>query len=249
MVTPRSDSPVPSPSPRPLRVLLVGDASAVSAATERGFRDAGGHVRRVDEPASAIEAKHLVESTAAALGGLDAVVRWTPVPAPRPLLGDPAGLDDDGFGADVDRMLMGAQRLSVAAARVMSLAGGGSIVLVGPIDASHAYPGRGAVAVAMAGIMGLARALGVELAGVRVRANVVLMGPMADDDGRPVRDGQQAARTLLRSPRPSLVTATEVAGAIRFVAGPSSAFMTGQSLRVDAGWASLNQAPDGMGFS
>jgi hypothetical protein len=32
------------------------------------------------------------------------------------------------------------------------------------------------------------------------------------------------------------------------VAGPGAGFMTGATLRVDAGWASLNQAPDGMRF-
>jgi NAD(P)-dependent dehydrogenase (short-subunit alcohol dehydrogenase family) len=40
----------------------------------------------------------------------------------------------------------------------------------------------------------------------------------------------------------------EAAAAIRFVAGPDAGFMTGQTIRVDGGWASLNQSPEGMRF-
>ena len=36
--------------------------------------------------------------------------------------------------------------------------------------------------------------------------------------------------------------------AVAFAAGPASAFMSGSTLRVDGGWASLNQSPDGMRF-
>ncbi|MCY7419023.1 MAG: SDR family oxidoreductase [Chloroflexi bacterium] len=229
-----------------LRVLLIGEPSSVIDATERAFLDAAGQVSIAAEPSSAMDADLVVGAAAFALGGLDAVVRWTPIPPPRSILTDSPGADDDRFVADIDRMLLGAQRVSLAAARVLARSGGGAIVLVGPIDASHAYPGRCSVAAAMAGMMGLARGLAVELAGDLVRTNVVLAGPMAAPDGDP--DDDQAARTLLRSPRPTLVTAAEVAAAIVFVAGRSSAFMTGQSLRVDAGWASLNQAPDGMHF-
>ncbi len=232
----------------PMRVLLVGGESNPREATERAFLDGGGQIRVAAEPKSSLDAFALLESAAEALGGLDAVIRWTPIPPSRPLLGPASDPDEDDFGADINRMLVGAQRVAVAAARVLGQTDGGSIVLVGPIDASHAYPGRSSVATAMAGIMGLTRALSVELAGVGVRANVVLTGPIGSaPDGQGV-DGQRRERTLLRSPRPSLVTPQEIAGAILFVAGPSSAFMTGQSLRVDAGWASLNQAPDGMRF-
>jgi|GEM_PF-3187949 len=246
MVSGHADTPLVLQVTGALRVLLIGEPSSVTDATERAFRDAGGQVSIAAEPGSAMDVAQLVGVAASSLGGLDAVVRWTPIPRSRPILTDSPAADDDRFETDIDLMLLGAQRVSLAAARVLARSGGGSIVLVGPIDASHAYPGRSSVAAAMAGIMGLARGLAVELAGDRVRANVVLAGPMASADVGVEDD--QAARTLLRSPRPTLVTAAEVAAAISFVAGRSSAFMTGQSLRVDAGWASLNQAPDGMRF-
>jgi NAD(P)-dependent dehydrogenase (short-subunit alcohol dehydrogenase family) len=136
----------------------------------------------------------------------------------------------------------------------MASGGGGAIVLVGSMDATHAYHGRSSAAAAMSGLLGLVRALGVELASVGVRANAVLVGPMSRDDvagsAAPlaIGDAERIERTLLRSPIHRFVTPAEVAAAIGFVAGRGSAFMTGQTLRVDGGWASLNQAPDGMKF-
>ena len=65
---------------------------------------------------------------------------------------------------------------------------------------------------------------------------------------RPARTRPSVDRTLLRSPSHRFARPAEVASAIRFVAGPDAAFMTGQTLRVDGGWASLNQAPEGMRF-
>jgi 3-oxoacyl-[acyl-carrier protein] reductase len=125
--------------------------------------------------------------------------------------------------------------------------GGGSIVLVGTVDALHAYPGRSSAAASMAGLLGLARSLAVELAGNGIRANAVLVGPHSD--GTPIERGDPlAVRTLQRSPSHRFIEPAETAAAIRFLVGPDSAFMTGQAIRVDGGWASLNQAPDGMRF-
>ncbi|MBX3031978.1 MAG: SDR family oxidoreductase [Chloroflexi bacterium] len=190
-----------------------------------------------------------VGSAAVALGGLDVVVRWAPSARPMPV----ASPDHD-FAGDIDRMLVGAHRVAVAATRAMGIdragRGTGSIVLVGSIDATHAYPGRSAASTAMAGMLGLVRSLGVELASQGVRANAVLAGPMGDDAGGPPPDIEPSLveRMTVRSPVHRFVTADEVAAAICFVAGPTSDFMTGQTLSVDGGWSALNQAPQGMRF-
>jgi NAD(P)-dependent dehydrogenase (short-subunit alcohol dehydrogenase family) len=55
-------------------------------------------------------------------------------------------------------------------------------------------------------------------------------------------------RVRLRLPARRFVTPHEVAEAIAFVAGPEAEFMTGQSLAVDGGWSSLDQAPEGLRY-
>jgi 3-oxoacyl-[acyl-carrier protein] reductase len=160
-------------------------------------------------------------------------------------------LDADAatFAEHVERELLEPQRSVLAAARSMADTSSGAIVLVGSIDLFHAYPGRTAASVAMGGLLGLVRSIAVELAGRGVRSNLVVAGPLGREDGG-APDAPDAAieRTLLRSPSHRFARPSEVAAAIRFVAGPDAAFMTGQTLRVDGGWASLNQAPEGMRF-
>jgi NAD(P)-dependent dehydrogenase (short-subunit alcohol dehydrogenase family) len=160
-----------------------------------------------------------------------------------------AATDADGLAADVREALLVPQRTVMTAAHAMTGSGGGAIVVVGSLDATHAYPGRAAASVAMGGLLGLVRAIAVELSGVGIRANLVLAGPMGDaDGGAPGADDALLERTLQRSPLGRLGTPAEAAAAIRFLASPASDFMTGQTLRVDGGWSSLNQAPDGMRF-
>ena len=120
-------------------------------------------------------------------------------------------------------------------------------MVVGTLDALHAYAGHADASVAMGALGGLVRSLALELAPGGVRVNLVLAGPL-DDAGAP-GDPDRMARTRLRSPSGRFAEPDEVAAAVLFVAGADAAFMTGAVLRVDAGWGSLNQAPDGMRFA
>ena len=158
-------------------------------------------------------------------------------------------VDETTFADELERQLLVPQRAALRAARSMAEAAGGVVVVVGSVDAYHAYPGRSATSVAMGGLLGLVRSIAVEMAGRGVRANLAIAGPLGGEDGSPPAAPDVAIeRTLLRSPSHRFARPSEVAAAIRFLAGPDSAFMTGQTLRVDGGWASLNQAPEGMRF-
>jgi 3-oxoacyl-[acyl-carrier protein] reductase len=181
-----------------------------------------------------------------AFTGVDAVIVFARRPSAVGIL----DLDDAWFDEQLERQLMAPRRAAMGAARAMADRTGGTIVIVGSVDAYHAYPGRSVPAVAMGGLLGLTRAMAVELASNGVRANLVVAGPLGTEDGGPPAGADDAAvdRALLRSPSHRFARPSDVAAAIRFVAGPDAAFMTGQTLRVDGGWASLNQAPEGMRF-
>jgi 3-oxoacyl-[acyl-carrier protein] reductase len=217
-----------------LRVVLVGDAEPVLVeATRDGFVAAGAQVSVASGPEPGA-------------GAPDVAVVFARGGPATPIL----ETDDATFEREVERRLLEPQRTIIAAARSMAGGTGGVVVIVGSVDAYHAYPGRSVQAVAMGGLLGLSRAMAVELAGRQVRTNLVVAGPLGSEDGGPLPDAAQSAveRTLLRSPSHRFARPSEVAAAIRFVAGPDAAFMTGQTLRVDGGWASLNQAPEGMRF-
>lgn len=229
------------------KALLVGPDDTDVRATLDVLRESGAMVV-VDTQADR-DSTERVAAAAARLDGLDVLVRWTP----RPRAG--TAWDDGSFGQDIDRMLVGAHRLASEAARAMARSGGAghrtaALVFVGTVDARHAYRGRVAAAAAMSGLLGLTRALAVELATSRVRVNTVLVGPLGDEAGGPPSSITDALveRVRLRLPARRFVTPQEVAEAIAFVAGPEAEFMTGQSLAVDGGWSSLDQAPEGLRF-
>jgi 3-oxoacyl-[acyl-carrier protein] reductase len=223
-----------APGAPPLGEAIAGALTA-GGATIRSH-DAGG--RRATSAVAALEA------AAAAQGGLDVVVHVAAPSRPRPFL----DRDDATWTADLAARIGEPVRIARAAARLMRGAGG-AIVFVGTLDASHAYAGHADASVAMGALLGLVRTLAVELAPQRVRANAVLAGPLTPGDPAAAADPGGLARTLLRSPAGRFVTPREVAAAVAFAAGPGAAFMTGATLRVDGGWAALNQAPDGMRFA
>jgi 3-oxoacyl-[acyl-carrier protein] reductase len=155
-------------------------------------------------------------------------------------------MSDDRWSAAVSQRILEPIRMARVAARRMRERQGGVLVLVGTLDALHAYVGHADASVAMGALDGLVRSLAVELAQDGIRANLVLAGPL--DDGTAEATRALTDRTLLRSPSGRFTDPDEVAAAVLFVAGAGAAFMTGAALRVDAGWGSLNQAPDGMRF-
>lgn len=217
------------------RILLAGDAEAalVDATTEAFERD-GAAVGRARAPGDdAIEA-------------VDVAVCFVRPTSSGSLLAD----GPEGFESHLDGMLGRSLRTIRAIARAMAAAGGGSIVVVGTVDATHAYAGRAVASVAMGALLGLVRSIAVELSADAVRANLVIVGPIGDAGGAAPADAADALveRTLLRAPMGRLGSPAEAASVIRFVAGSDAAFMTGQTMRVDGGWASLNQAPEGMRF-
>lgn len=177
-----------------------------------------------------------------ATGSLDIVVHCAPPAHVAPFL----ERSDAAWAADIDARIGRPIRLARAAALRMARTGGGVLVFVGTLDATHAYPGHADASVAMGALGGLIRSLAVELAPVGVRANAVFAGPVEPTTG--TGDGGLRDRTLLRSPSGRFVRPEEVGAAVAFVASDDAGFMSGATLRVDAGWASLNQAPDGMRF-
>jgi len=222
-----------------VRALILGGRTPIGGAAVVALKAAGAVVVVAADDAAPEVA---ITDATRQPGGLGIVVH---VSAPSTTV---AFLDrtDAAWSADLEERIAVPIRVARAAAVAMRPTGGGSLVFVGTLDAIHAYHGHAGASVAMGALGGLVRSLAVELAPIGVRANVVLVGPL--HDAAADADPAFVERTLLRSPSKRFVTAQEAAAAIVFVAGPGADFMTGASLRVDAGWSSLNQAPDGMRF-
>jgi NAD(P)-dependent dehydrogenase (short-subunit alcohol dehydrogenase family) len=133
-----------------------------------------------------------------------------------------------------------------AALPFLGARGDGAIVLTSSIWAVTATPGRTAYIVAKSALTALARSLAVDHAPAGVRVNAIAPGYIDTDllrrslteanPGRHVNELLEEAAAqhpLRRIGRPS-----DVAEAVLFLAGPRSAFITGQTLVIDGGLTS-----------
>jgi 3-oxoacyl-[acyl-carrier protein] reductase len=132
--------------------------------------------------------------------------------------------------------LKGAFLLTRAVAPLMMEAGAGSIVSIASVVGMDGNIGQTNYAAAKAGIIGMTKTWAKEFArkGAKVRANAVAPGfintPMVQAVPQKVIDAVVAKVVLGRLGEPR-----DVANAVLFLASDSSAYVTGQVLRVDGG--------------
>ena len=112
--------------------------------------------------------------------------------------------------------------------------GGGAVIGLSGISTHVGAPNRCHVSAAKAGLEGLMRSLAVELAPHRITCNCVSPGSIdtvrgAAAGARPPTMGDASI------PLGRKGTAEEIAALVRYLAGPSAAYITGQTLHVNGG--------------
>jgi NAD(P)-dependent dehydrogenase (short-subunit alcohol dehydrogenase family) len=134
---------------------------------------------------------------------------------------------------------------SEAVPRMVKRGQGGAIVSIASTAAFVGLPGRGPYCAAKAGILGLTRALALEVTSAKIRVNAVAPGftrTKLIEQG--LKDGSlQEDWMVARVPMRRLAGVDEIAEAVRFLAGRESSYMTGQAIVVDGGWT-IQGIPD-----
>jgi|SRR6478672_5922367 len=137
---------------------------------------------------------------------------------------------------------------SAAVPRLIDRGRGGAIVSIASTAGFVGLPGRGPYCAAKAGIMGLTRALALEVASAGIRVNAVAPGftrteliRQALDDGSLREDWM-----LERVPLDRFASVEEIAGVVCFLAGDDASYVTGQTIVADGGWTiqGVSAAPD-----
>jgi NAD(P)-dependent dehydrogenase (short-subunit alcohol dehydrogenase family) len=121
---------------------------------------------------------------------------------------------------------------------------GGSIICISSTAATMPFGYLAAYHIGKAALEALVRAAAEELGSAGIRVNAVRPGMTRARDTAPMFDSPDVINTFLPEyPLGRLGAPADIAGAVRFLAGPESGWMTGQSFAVDGG-NELRRNPD-----
>ena len=172
----------------------------------------------------------LVAATEKEFGRLDVLVNNAAIRAETAF----AGMKLEDWRRVLSVVLDGAFLCSQACLPHMARAGGGAIVNIGGLTAHPGAAGRAHVVAAKAGLIGLTRALALELAPQGITVNCVVPGTIETLRGLPGAPERPAHRRAL-PPAGRRGEPAEVAAAVRFLCGPGARYITGQALHVNGG--------------
>jgi len=131
--------------------------------------------------------------------------------------------------------LEGAIHLSQAAARVMLAQASGNVINISSVLARTGHRGVSVYSATKAALEGLTRSLARELGSKGIRVNSVAPGYFPGGMAGSLTE-EQCERIIRRTPLGRLATAEDVVGAVRYLTGADSRFITGQTLVVDGGF-------------
>jgi NAD(P)-dependent dehydrogenase (short-subunit alcohol dehydrogenase family) len=240
-------------------VLVTGSTRGIGRATAEAFLEAGARVAINGRTAASVEAGRAAlsraERTVAApgdmgtvagceaavaaavegLGGLDVLVNSAGVYWTRPV----AACDEADWDAMMDVNLKGTFFATRAALPALRQSGAGAVVNLASDAGLLGYADSSLYCASKAGVIGLTRALALELVG-EVRVNCVCPGwvdtDMADTFAAQAADPAAARREMAAfSPLGRMAKPREIARAILFLASADAAFITGIALPLDGG--------------
>ena len=144
---------------------------------------------------------------------------------------------DESWEEVIDTNLAGAMRCSRAVAGHMKAQGWGRIIHIGSMLSMVAIAQRSSYASSKAGILGLTRAMALDLAPHGVTVNALCPGAFKTEINRPILNDPDYLKGFLQQiPMGRMGEPAELKGAALFLASEASRYMTGAALLVDGGW-------------
>jgi 3-oxoacyl-[acyl-carrier protein] reductase len=183
----------------------------------------------LSDPAAAIA---LVDTTLKELGGIDIVVNNAGITRDNLAV----RITDADWDAVIAVDLSAAFRICRAALRPMLRRREGRIINISSIAGVVGNPGQANYSAAKAGLIGLTKSLCREVGSRAITVNAVAPGFIATEMTK-VLGAELLAAVTATIPLRRIGTAEEVAAAVRFLALPEAAYITGHVLHVDGGLA------------
>lgn len=176
----------------------------------------------------------LVEMAVDQFGGLDIAFNNAGTLGP---MGPTQDVTEEAWTDTIHTNLTGAFLGAKHQVRAMLQRGGGSIIFTSTfVGHTAAFPGMGAYAASKAGLIGLTKALAVELGPTGIRVNAILPGGTDTPMGRTVASTPDAlAYVAGLHALKRLASPEEQARSVLYLASDASSFTTGIALLVDGG--------------
>lgn len=235
--------------------IVTGGASGIGNAIARALAERGARVAIVDvradgaaDAAAALTGDHhggfgcdVTDETSVArtiadvvdrFGRIDVLVNCAGIVALAPA----EDLEPGAWAKTIDVNLTGTYRVAQAAGRHMLAAGHGRIVNIASQAAHVGIDGHAAYCASKAGVIGMTRVLALEWGGRGVTVNTVSPTVVLTDLGRAAWANENGIRHQDEIPTGRFATPDEIAAAVLFLAGESSAMVNGADLRVDGGF-------------
>lgn len=246
-----------------LTALVTGAASGMGAATATLMARMGANVAIIDRSESGVRdivaaitdaggnargwtldlAQHdaiagVVAEVGAHFGALDIVVNNAGIAA----MG--MGIDDDGYDAVWDRVLAvnltAQQRIVRAALPWLRRSASARIVNIASTEGLGASPRDTHYAASKAGVIGLTRALAVDLGKEQITVNAICPGPIDTPMTAFASDDDKAAFAKMRTALRRYGRAEEVAHMTVSLCLPAASYITGAIIPVDGGLVARN---------
>ena len=152
--------------------------------------------------------------------------------------------DEDSFMEEINYNIRGTFLVLRHATPLMAANGGGSVVCISSDAAKLVFPWLPAYTTAKSGLEGLVRACAEELSRFRIRVNAVRPGLTRTGATRALFDNAETYRRFAEEkPLGRLGEPEDIAAGVRYLAGPESSWVTGQSFAIEGG-NELRKAPD-----
>jgi 3-oxoacyl-[acyl-carrier protein] reductase len=211
------------------RVAVLGRNGARAEEAARDLPGSG-HLGMACDVADPEAARAAVTAVEEAFGDVAILVNNAGITRDNILL----RLKDEDWDEVLDTNLKGAFNMTRAVTRGMMKRRDGVILNVSSVVGLMGNAGQTNYAASKSGLFGLTKSVARELASRGVRCNAVAPGYIETDMTAEL-DEKQASALRERIPLGRLGAPEDVASVVRFLAGPSAGYITGQIITVDGG--------------
>jgi len=212
-------------------VNYAGNAAKAEGVVEE-IKSAGGHAIAVQaDVADAADVEYLFKKTLETFDRIDVVVNSAGIMPLSPI----AKSDVEIFDRVINTNLRGTFLVLAQAAQHVSE--GGRIIAFSSSVLAKSFPTYGPYIASKAGVEGLVRVLNNELRGRNITVNAVAPGPVATELFLKDKSAAQIEQFSKLAPLERLGQPEDIANVVFFLAGPDGAWVNGQVLRANGGFA------------